>query len=77
MINEIESARERLQAILSDLERACSDGETFSNELLHEMHSLTQFLHDSGFNVATVRQGSKLIVEVEPFAAATEYDWAA
>ncbi len=77
MANKFESARERLQAILSELEQACSNDETLSLELLHEMHSLMRFLHKAGFNVATVRHDKKLVVEIEPFTAATEYDWAA
>jgi hypothetical protein len=76
MTSEIESACERLQAILSELEYAYADGESFGLELLREMHSLTQFVHENGFNVATVRQDSKVLVEIEPFAV-REYDWAA
>ncbi len=76
MANEIECAREWLQAILSELEQACSDDESLSLELLHEMHSLTRFLHEAGFNVATVWH-EKLVVEIEPGAVATGYDWAA
>lgn len=75
MTSEIECARERLQALLSEMEGACSGAETFRIELFQEMHSLARFLHQNGFNVATSRQGSKLVVEIEPFA--TEYELAA
>jgi hypothetical protein len=77
MSTEIECARERLQVILSEMEGACSGGGAFSIDLFQEMHSLTRLLHESGFNVATIRQGSQLMVEIEPFAKVTEYDWAA
>jgi hypothetical protein len=74
---EIESARIRLQAILSELEQACSGGENTSIQLLHEMHAITRFLHECGYVIKTVRQGSKLIVEVDPLAAVKEYEWTA
>lgn len=77
MTPEIESARMRLQGILSELEQACSNGDRFDVQLLRDMHSLMRFLRESGFSVETVRQGSKLVIEVEPFAAVKEYEWAA
>ena len=77
MTPEIESARARLQAILSELEQACSRGETFSVQSLHEMHALTRFLQESGYGVETVRQGSKLVVEVEALETVTDYEWSA
>jgi hypothetical protein len=77
MTSEIECARERLQAILSEMEEACSGAGSFTITLIQEMHFLTRLLHESGFNVATIRQGSKLVVEIEPFATVAEYDWAA
>jgi hypothetical protein len=67
----------RLQAILSELEQAYSRGEAFSVQSLHEMNALTRFLQESGFAVETVREGSKLVVEVEPIATAAEYEWCA
>ena len=77
MTPEIESARIRLQATLSELEQACSRGEDVSIQLLHEMHAITRFLHESGFIIQTVRKDSKLIVEVEPLADVREYEWTA
>ena len=77
MAPEIESARMRLQAILSEFEQAFSRGENVSIQLLREMHAITRFLHESGFIIETVRQGSKLIVEVEPLVAVEEYEWTA
>lgn len=68
MTSEIECARDRLQAILSQLEQECSEDEDLSPEGLHDMHSLTHFLHENGFNVATVWREGKLVVEIEPFA---------
>lgn len=67
----------RLQGILSELEQACSNGDRFDVQLLRDMHSLTRLLHESGFSVETVREGSKLVVEVKPLAAVEEYEWAA
>jgi hypothetical protein len=69
MSTEIECARERLQVILSEMEGASSGGGNVSIDVSQEVHSLTRFLHDNGFNVATIRQGSQLVVEIEPFAA--------
>ena len=77
MTAEIETARLRLQAVLSELEQACSRSEDFSVQALHEMHALAHLLQESGFKVETVRQGSKLVVEVEALEAVTEYEWSA
>jgi hypothetical protein len=77
MSTEIECARERLQVILSEMEGTCSGGGNISIDLFQEMHSISRLLHDSGFNVATIRRGSELVVQIEPFAEVTEYDWAA
>jgi len=63
---EIESARQRLQSILCELEQCCSDEETFSPELVEEAHALVRLLHEEGFNMATVRQSNTIIVEIEP-----------
>ena len=77
MTPQIESARTRLQEILSELEQACSSGDSFSAQSLHEMHSLVRFLHESGFSVETLRQGTKLVVEIGPIVEEKEYEWAA
>jgi len=63
---EIESARQRLQSILCELEQCCADEETFSPELVEEAHGLVRLLHEEGFNMATVRQSNTIIVEIEP-----------
>ena len=63
---EIESARQRLQSILCELEQCCADEETFSPELVEEAHALVRLLHEEGFNMATVRQSNTIIVEIEP-----------
>lgn len=68
MCPEVESARQRLQSILCELERCCADEETFSPELVEEAHALVRLLHEEGFNMATVRQSNTIIVEVEPMA---------
>jgi hypothetical protein len=77
MTPEIESARLQLQAILSGLEQACSRGETFGIQSLHEMHAITRFLQESGYRVETVRQGSELVVKVEALEAVSKYEWSA
>jgi hypothetical protein len=77
MTPQIESARNRLQDILSELEQACSSGDNFSAQSLHEMHSLVRFLQENGFSVETIRQGTKLVVEVGPIVEEKEYEWAA
>ena len=46
-------------------------------QLLHEMHAITRFLHENGFIIETVRQGSKLTIEVKPLGAVEEYEWTA
>jgi len=63
---EIESARQRLQSILCELEQCCADEETFSPELVEEAHALVRLLHEEGFKMATVRQSNTIIVEIEP-----------
>ena len=63
---EIESARQRLQSILCELEQCCADEETFSPELVEEAHALVRLLHEEGYNMATVRQSNTIIVEIEP-----------
>jgi hypothetical protein len=66
MRSEIESARQRLQSILCELEQCCADEETFSPELVEEAHALVQLLHEEGYNMATVRQSNTIVVEIEP-----------
>jgi hypothetical protein len=63
---EIESARQRLQSILCELEQCCADEETFSPELVEEAHALVRLLHEEGYNMATVRQSNTIVVEIEP-----------
>jgi hypothetical protein len=63
---DIESARQRLQTILCELEQCCVDDETFSPELVEEAHTLVRLLHEEGYNMATIRQSNTIIVEIEP-----------
>jgi hypothetical protein len=63
---DIESARQRLQTILCELEQCCVDDETFNPELVEEAHTLVRLLHEEGYNMATVRQNDKLLVQIEP-----------
>lgn len=63
---DIESARQRLQTILCELERCCADDETFSPQLVEKARTLVRLLHEEGYNVATVRQNDKILIEIEP-----------
>ena len=56
MRSEIESARQRLQTILWQLEQCCADEETFSPQLVQEAHALVRLLHEEGFEMATRRE---------------------
>jgi hypothetical protein len=62
----IESARQRLQTILCELEQCCADEETFSPQLVEEVHRLVRLLHEEGYNMVTVRQNDKILVQIEP-----------
>jgi hypothetical protein len=66
MRSDIESARQRLQTILCELEQCCVDEETFSPQLVQEAHALARLLHEEGYNMATVRQDDKILIEIEP-----------
>jgi hypothetical protein len=63
---DIELARQRLQTILCELEHCCADDETFSPQLVDEAHTLVRLLHQEGYNMATVRQDDKILIEIEP-----------
>lgn len=66
MCPDIETARQRLQNILCELEQCCADEETFSPQLVQEAHALVRLLHEEGYNMATVRQDDKILVQIEP-----------
>jgi hypothetical protein len=66
MCPDIESAPQRLQTILCELEHCCADDETFSPQLVEEAHTLVRLLHQTGHNMASVRQDDKIIIEIEP-----------
>jgi hypothetical protein len=66
---EVESARQRLQTILGELEQCCADDETFSPQLVSEAHVLVRLLHEEGYKMATVRRANTVVVEIEPMQA--------
>ena len=63
---EVESMRQRLQAILTRLGRADVEDEGFDQETLSEMRCLMRRLRENGFNVASVRRGHNLVIQIEP-----------
>jgi hypothetical protein len=63
---DIELARQRLQTILCELEQCCAEEETFNPQLVQEAHALVRLLHEEGYNMATLTQNNKIIVEIEP-----------
>jgi hypothetical protein len=63
---DIELARQRLQTILCELEQCCADEEAFNPQLVQEAHALVRLLHEEGYNMATLTQNNKIIVEIEP-----------
>jgi hypothetical protein len=65
---DIESARQRLQTVLGELEQCCADEETFSPQRVQEAHPLVQLLHEEGFEIATRMESNNIVVEVEPMS---------
>lgn len=65
MCPEIESARQRLQGILCELERCCADDETFSPQLVEEAHALVRLLRAEGYEMATRLESDKIVVDIE------------
>jgi hypothetical protein len=66
MCSDIDSARQRLQNILCELEQCCADDKTFGPQLVEEAHAVVRLLHKEGYNIATRMQSNKLVVEIEP-----------
>lgn len=63
---DTELARQRLQAILCELERCCAEEESFSPRLVQEAHALVRLLHEEGYTMTTIMQNNKIVVEIEP-----------
>ena len=63
---DIELARQRLQTILRELEQCCAEEEAFSPQLVQEAHAVVRLLHEEGYNMATIMENNKIVVEIEP-----------
>jgi hypothetical protein len=71
METEVEMPRARLEEILNGLEQADPDDVGYDPQLIREMHAIINHLHSHGYNLSTVRQGRKLVVEIEPVGERT------
>jgi len=71
METEVEILRARLEEILNGLEQADPDDVGYDPQLIGEMHAIISHLHSHGYNVSTVRQRRKLVVEIQPIGERT------
>ena len=62
---EVEMLRACLEEILNGLEQADPEDVGYGPQLIREMHAIISHLHSHGYNLPTVRQGRKLVVEIE------------